>query len=834
MIDYKGVYLCPQTFIMSTVKTAEFELALKFITETNSNIFLTGKAGTGKTTFLKHLKENPMKKLAVAAPTGVAAINAGGVTLHSLFQLPFGPYIPANAETTRATDKKTLLSRMKFNSEKQKLFNALELLIIDEASMVPAHTVDAIDTILRTVRHNKHPFGGVQVLFIGDLHQLQPVTKEDDWQILKKYYSSNFFFDSHVLRENIPVMIELSTIFRQKDKNFIDILNGLRDNKLTPDHVQILNGRIDRNFISKNGDGYITLTTHNRSATSLNQIQLKNLHGKQYRFVADVEGEYPENIYPNDVELIFKSGAQVMFIKNDTEEKKYFNGKIGVIENISNDEMTVRCDEESITVLPHRWENFKYTVDPETKEIKETLIGTFIQFPLRLAWAITIHKSQGLTFDKVVIDAENAFANGQVYVALSRATSLEGLILTGRVNERFLGAHEDLLKWKERKHDPNQLPNLFKKARLDYMKQMLFNLFSFDQVARILDKLHKELTEIKYNDEFITWITGISAELGKILKVSKQFEKELRNILKEFMDFGANENLCSRLSSAANYFIPVLEVWKESLLNHPLQITSHSVSKIIDRLLEEMNEKLVKKITKLRICKSGFNFNELTGWKKIFPANHVIKSSYVSADEAKYHGTNRALYNILSEYRKTYSKENDIPEYLIFSNNAIKSCCEFLPEDEGILATLQGFSKTKVLEYGKDVLKIINSYCEQNKLPIKQAKVHTKKDLFPFAKSKRLSPTAMATLDLLKSGKTISEICSIRKMATSTIEGHLAMGIKYGLVDIYKIMTKDEINLIATFFSNKKLNLQTARANANGFSYGKLKMVQAWILTTKD
>ncbi|MBK7432087.1 MAG: AAA family ATPase [Bacteroidetes bacterium] len=324
---------------MEPIKTEAFDLALKFINETNVNIFLTGKAGTGKTTFLKYLKENPIKNMAIAAPTGVAAINAGGITLHSMFHLPFGPFIPVHSGATFGFDKKTLLSRLRYNSDKINFINALELLVIDEASMVAAYTVDAIDTILRSVRHKQIPFGGVQVLFIGDLYQLQPVVKDNERLALKPHYSSNFFFDSHVLRDNIPIMVELKTIFRQKDEKFIDILNGLRENMLTKEHLAILNSRLNRDFISRDGDGYITLTTHNVNANRLNELKLNRLKTPQLKFQAEIGGIFPEHILPAEKELILKRDAQVMFIKNDSEGKKFFNGKIGVITDISKDEI---------------------------------------------------------------------------------------------------------------------------------------------------------------------------------------------------------------------------------------------------------------------------------------------------------------------------------------------------------------------------------------------------------------------------------------------------------------------------------------------------------------
>ncbi len=415
--------------------TEEFELAYRFVNETNKNIFLTGKAGTGKTTFLKYLRENSSKKSVVAAPTGVAAINAHGVTLHSLFQLPFGIILPEKNLIESGTGNvrnHSLLSRIHYNKEKLKLLRSLELLIIDEASMVASYTVDAIDTILRYIKQKVYQsFGGVQILFIGDLYQLPPVIKQGEWEILKQYYSSIFFFNSFVLRINVPVIIELKKIFRQKDDKYIEILNGIRDNNITEENFKLLNANINRNFIPKEHEEYITLTTHNYQADEINKRKLSNIPERAYFFQSEVINDFPEHLFPAENELKLKAGAQVMFLKNDIEGKKYFNGKLGIIKELNEHCIRVKCKDnnDEIDLKKSEWQNINYKINSETNEITEEILGSFIQYPLRLAWAITIHKSQGLTFDKIIIDAENAFAKGQVYVALSRCTSLEGLVL---------------------------------------------------------------------------------------------------------------------------------------------------------------------------------------------------------------------------------------------------------------------------------------------------------------------------------------------------------------------------------------------------------------------
>ena len=819
---------------MKPIKTEAFELALKFINETNVNIFLTGKAGTGKTTFLKHLKENPVKNMAIAAPTGVAAINAGGVTLHSMFQLPFGPFIPGHQEPSIGFNKKMLLSRMRFNSRKIDFLNALELLVIDEASMVSSNTVDAVDTILRSVRHKNVPFGGVQVLFIGDLYQLQPVVKDDEWKVLKMHYSSNFFFDSHVLRDNIPVMIELKKIFRQKDESFIDILNGLRENTLTKEHLNKLNERLQPEFISKDGDGYITLTTHNVNASRLNEIKLGRLKTPQFSFQAEVDGEFPEHINPAERNLVLKKNAQVMFIKNDSEGKRFYNGKIGIISEISDDEIVVTCDDDEIHVGKHVWENLAYSVDPTTKDIKENLLGTFTQYPLRLAWAITIHKSQGLTFDKVVIDAENAFANGQVYVALSRATSLEGLILTSPVNDRFLGPHADLKDWQETKQDEKSLPVLFVKARAEYVRQMLFNTFSFEHFHFHLDKLKKEMEELKDDAGAKKWLIELMAGYHSLNSTAVKFKTQLQLFWNENPDTETNEKLNTRVSEASAYFSRELEKWKQSLMEHPLKVTTKKLSRPIDKELEAISEQLLFCSTKLNLCKSGFQMNEMIVWKKHLPQNvEKIKSSYHSNEKSEKAEGNNGLYELLTKYRDEIALENDILPYMIMSNQSIRNCCELLPGDEDSLLEISGFGKHKVRDYGEDVLDIVRKYCDEFGIDLNHVKKKSREKNV-FTKSKTLSPTVKETLDLIKSGKSTKEISKHRKLAESTIEGHLALAIKNNLVEIDQLLSKKEIDSILPFFSEGSLEVKAAYSKAEGkVPYGKLRMVQAWLIAKK-
>ena len=406
----------------------ELELAWQFIERTGVNVFLTGKAGTGKTTFLRQLRERSPKRMVVVAPTGVAAINAGGVTIHSFFQFPLAPYVPGGSFNSK--DEK-----YRFSKEKKNIIRTLDLLVIDEISMVRADLLDQIDAVLRLHKDRHRPFGGVQLLMIGDLSQLAPVVKESEWNLLREYYDTPYFFGSRALQQTQHVTIELQHVYRQTDLEFIKILNEVRENRLTPESLARLNTRVGRQQAtddSPSNDGTIRLTTHNATANSYNEERMNALKGVRFTFKATVTGTFPESSYPAEESLVLKKGCQVMFLKNDSQGSRYYNGKLGIVTAVDATKICVQGidDDDIVEVEPEVWTNARYVIDKETKVIREEIDGEFRQYPLRLAWAITVHKSQGLTFDRAVLDVNAAFAAGQVYVALSRCRTLEGLTLT--------------------------------------------------------------------------------------------------------------------------------------------------------------------------------------------------------------------------------------------------------------------------------------------------------------------------------------------------------------------------------------------------------------------
>lgn len=616
--------------------TGEFDIAYRFITETNQNIFLTGKAGTGKTTFLKYLREHSLKKSVVAAPTGVAAINAHGVTLHSLFQLPLGIILPDSGKINGiegSTKNHPLLSRIHYRKEKLDLFRSIELLIIDEASMVASYTVDAIDTILRYIRRcPTQSFGGVQILFIGDLYQLPPVIKKEEWEIIQNFYSSIFFFDSIVLRNNTPIIIELKEIFRQKDSEFIGILNGIRNNNLSEENLRKLNTRINPDFSPEEDEGYITLTTHNFQSDEINKRKLDVIPSSVHAFEAEITGDFPENIFPSDKVLKLKTGAQVMFLKNDTEGKKYFNGKIGVVTDLDENYIKVRCKDEfnDIKVKKSEWQNIKYKINPDTKEITEEITGSFIQYPLRLAWAITIHKSQGLTFNKVIIDSERAFTTGQVYVALSRCTSLEGLILRTPINRNYLGAHEDFNLWQSENRNED-LSRLFIESRQSFILEELQNIFTWNDWYQELHNLNNLLAENeeKLNIEAKSWISLLIAKQKEIHEVAEKFKETIINLAIKNPLIEKNDHLQKRIIDGANYFSNEISKWEESFWNHPLSINSKGIAEDIDDELSVIIGLLEEILQRINYCRSGFTFDDYIRRRKSFVRRKtIIKSSY--------------------------------------------------------------------------------------------------------------------------------------------------------------------------------------------------------------
>src|ERR1019366_8839875 len=516
--------------INSMERNEIFDLCYRFVTETSENIFLTGKAGTGKTTFLKYLQKNCSKNMVVAAPTGVAAINAGGVTLHSLFQLPFHPFLPTKSH------KDELLSKIRFNKQRQQLLRKIELLVIDEISMVRCDTMDAIDTILKSVRRRYDlPFGGVQLLCIGDLFQLPPVAQRHEWNILQEYYDSPFFFDSRVIKEDLPLLIELKKIYRQKDDSFVGLLNKVRNNEMSKDDFEDLHQRYLPDFRPSPEEKFITLTSHNNQADIINSRELHKLLSASHKYDAIIKEDFPVNNYPAEGSLVLKLGAQVMFLKNDVIQKRYFNGKIGVIKSLDDEEIVVASDGTNVAVTRETWENTRYVLNRTDGKLEQETLGTFTQFPLRLAWAITIHKSQGLTFEKVMIDAGAAFSSGQVYVALSRCTNLDGIVLLSKISAEAIYCNENVLKGHKSLTHKGSLAERFDGARQIFTQQLLEEIFSFNEISTVVEALPYQINEHKnkLNNEGIEWIENFKNIFLADKKIGLKFINQVSELMKD-------------------------------------------------------------------------------------------------------------------------------------------------------------------------------------------------------------------------------------------------------------------------------------------------------------
>jgi len=542
----------------------QFELAVQFVNNTSQNIFLTGKAGTGKTTFLKHIKEHSHKKLAVVAPTGIAAINAGGVTVHSFFQLPFGSFLPlgGNNEMPEGNffNRHMLLKQLRFGGMKKRLLLELELLIIDEVSMLRSDLLDAIDLILKHVRKQFNlPFGGVQLVFIGDLLQLPPVVNEDDWETLKQFYSSPFFFDADVLKTAPPQYLELKKIYRQTNDVFIGLLNRLRNDQVLQQDLDLLNSYYLPEFKPQIQEEYITLTTHNRKAEEINQRELNKLEREAHIYKAEIKGDFNVKTVTAEVELLLKEGAQIMFIRNDKgENKKFYNGKLGVISRLEKDAMYVRFSavDDEFKVEKETWNNVRYNFNKETDAIEEEVLGSFTQYPLRLAWAITIHKSQGLTFSKAIIDAGESFAPGQVYVALSRLTSLEGLVLYSKIRLDSINTDQHALDYALLERDDQSLHQDLKEGEKQYVHAKLLEVFNFASLSDVMEQFHVSMFDrrLTFLDEATELAKNLLERAKAMEVVAEKFVRQMEQLLKT-VSYDKYVSLRERVDAAGKYFL---------------------------------------------------------------------------------------------------------------------------------------------------------------------------------------------------------------------------------------------------------------------------------------
>lgn len=749
------------------------EFTEQFINQTNQTIFLTGKAGTGKTTLLRKIVASTHKNTVIVAPTGIAALNAGGVTIHSLFQLPFAGFIPefgaqaAFTETVKFETKDTLMRHFSMNKTRLKLIRNIELLIIDEVSMLRADLLDAMDWTLRNVRRSNEAFGGIQVLFIGDLLQLPPVVKQEEWQILRSYYQGVFFFNAKVLQEIKPLYIELSTIYRQQDQAFIQVLNHLRNNQITQEDVGILNQYVQPEFDTSQNKGYITLTTHNHKADQINAKALAELEGNIVCFEAEITGDYPKHLFPLEEKLELKIGAQVMFVKNDLSfDKHYFNGKMGIVAALSDQEITVTFTEENKTIVVEKfeWVNKRYALNELTGEVIEETLGTFVHYPLKLAWAITVHKSQGLTFDKAILDVSDVFAPGQAYVALSRLRTLDGLILTQPMRMNGLSNDQQVVAYSQNKVQEAQLQGYLEQATKNYLITSLKQSFDWYELSSKWGihfasyQLAGPKTEKAKNK---SWMTLQNQIIQSATEPAQKFRKQLDQIWRapQFDLAFLNE----RMQAAYHYFFKNFDAVLLSNLRKIAELSRVRKTKQYAEELEELDELLTQTILQLKKARL-----------------------LVEAISSK------------KDIDKTIVNNAEIKNYKSSRIDAVKQELKQVPSllddpDEEPLSTLEKKST---------------------------AKTSTK----PDKKS-----TYDQTLELLKSGKEIEEMARIRQVSVQTITNHLVYLIRSEDIALDEIMPPERINELAGYFEDYQESSLTPLKEKLGIqaSWEELKLYQA-------
>ena len=684
------------------------EYILTLVNQTNRNIFLTGKAGTGKTTLLHKIINTCYKNTVVVAPTGIAALNAGGVTIHSMFQLPFASFLPTLSnppivnEFLRFENRFSLRKHFQMHKNKQQVIRNMELLIVDEVSMLRADVLDAMDYMLQFIRKDKRPFGGVQVLFIGDLLQLPPVVKQEEWEVLKHYYKGMYFFQSEVITQNPLLYVELETIYRQTDKLFISILNHLRENQLTSEDIKQLEKYVQPDFPKKHLKDYITLTTHNAKADAMNQREMSKLSSPLFSYEADIVDDFPEYLYPIEKVIQLKEGARVMFIKNDISgEHLFFNGKMGTVVSLSEGEITVKLDGgRVINVERYEWENVRYKLNETTKDIEEERLGSFTQYPLRLAWAITIHKSQGLTFEKAILDLASVFASGQAYVAFSRLRSLEGLILLSSVSANGINNNGEVIGYAENKASEKEVQTACYTGKTEFLQENILNTFQWNT---LLEEwvLHRNSYsgEIGNKNLYKDWASQQLVRVQELVTVSEKFIKQLKTLFNNATDV---QHIFERVAKGITYFTPLLEqLWYEVLLVEGKIANQKKVKqfftelKELDNSLSETLKKLFRLEQMIQLAQSDQPFDkekihsakletlytELTG--KI---NNILKNEklfigeYPPSKDDKPKKEKRSTYDITLQLWKEgktvveIAKERTLSQATIYSH--IAKCIE--------------------------------------------------------------------------------------------------------------------------------------------------------------
>ncbi|RZJ67951.1 MAG: helicase [Flavobacterium sp.] len=744
---------------------------LRFINQTNRSIFLTGKAGTGKTTLLREIIKTTHKNTVVVAPTGIAALNAGGVTIHSMFQLPFAGFIPdytapTFSDTVKFETRDSLRRHFRMNATKKSVIRNMELLIIDEVSMLRADLLDAMDFMLQSVRKKNAPFGGVQVLFIGDLLQLPPVIKNEEWNTLRKYYRGKFFFHSQVVQKNPPLYIELTKIYRQTDDAFINILNNLRNNIVSREDIAVLNTFVKPDFNLRENPGFITLTTHNAKADAINFAALEVLDSKTYEYKPEITDDFPDKIFPIDETLRLKVGAQVMFVKNDSSvEKKFFNGKTGFVSALSDEEILVHFPEENRTIPVERyeWQHIRYFVNPTTKEIQEEILGTFVHYPIKLAWAITVHKSQGLTFDKAALDVTHIFQPGQAYVAFSRLRSLNGLILLSEIKMNGLENDRDVMEYASNRADNDFLEHSFKHESKNFIRNVLKDSFDWQDLAQ----------------EWRNHRFGYTQEIGTSEKSKHKIwaEKQYKT-LETMLDAAAKFTI--QLDRLFNVENPDME-FVSARIDAALQYFFLPMDKLVLELLLKMEE--VKRRKKAKEFFSELLDLEEEQTKAVL---RLLKM--------------RRFMDIVLAGEEMSKEKLDVPEIRNYREDKMSKIRETYKETHGELL--------------EDEI-IVERYPSKKK-----------------EKKEPKKTTVQETYELWQQQMSVKEIAEQRKLTKQTINSHLAKLIESETISIADVLPQDRIDALAEIFIgfNPEDAVGTLKEKyGDEFTWDELKLFRATI-----
>lgn len=816
---------------MQLQSNPELERAFDYVNNTQTNIFLTGRAGTGKTTFLQRIRLESAKRMAVVAPTGVAAINAGGMTIHSLFQLPFGPYLPGNSRDAAR--------QRRFSGDKIKLLQSLDLLVIDEISMVRADLLDGIDEVLRRYRDYSRPFGGLQMLMIGDLHQLPPVAKEAEWELLRPYYDTPYFFSSQALRQAAPVVIELKHIYRQSDDRFIQLLNKVRDRQIDQSVLDTLNSRYIPDFQPDEATPYITLSTHNATAQAINAEKLAATSGALHTYKAVITGDFPAHAYPADEVLEVKPGAQVLFVKNDTSrEKRFYNGKIGKITRIQDGIIHVACpgETETIQVVPTEWENIRYNLNERTKEVNEEVVGAFTQYPLKLAWAITIHKSQGLTFERVILDAQAAFAHGQVYVALSRCKSFEGIVLRTPITLSGIRTDATVRNYSEAaaKNAPDEAH--LQRSKTAYQQTLLLELFGFSSFIKRLERVHRLLLEHEgsMHRSALEQFKLFSEQAAAIFPVAEKFQYQLQQLFRQDLLPEAQPELQARIQKAAAWFAEKLGA---ELLPAAYDIRVVTDNKELQKTATEVLENLQKELFIKHACcaeaQKGFAaqayIRRRTDAALDFGAQKQKATLAATQAMAPQDIPHPALFAALKKWRTEAAEQYEVELYQILPTKTLADITHYLPVTQQALKAIKGIGKAKLTQFGGQLLQIVHDYCAANNIEIAAPDLPGEVEKPPKVDTKTVS------FELFQSGKTLDEIAAERGFVRSTIEGHVAHFVELGELDIRKLMQEEDVRALSAFFEEHPGALSSeAKAHfGERYSYGEIKMVLAHLKREK-